>query len=320
MLKLKNITRILTLLLIAVFIISGCSDDISPVLSEEKLTDDAALKQLIEEDEAYQSFEPAYNEEDAMLIVAPKIDATIYPVRVGQRMRLTDVDIAKVIEGDTAFVSVTKYFSGRLFIAASYDEFVRGDSIVIDTLIEKNFETKITRNFKFLKIADTEYAKKNWKLVAISLPEGGTITDGMLSDNIKITRLTITLGTGEEFVVENPNEFYLTRGTREQIPLLGRFESALLTAEVTSAYEEDDFVTLTYGARKGGLNRAKQRFELISSEFDGAVYHKVYQASYRTHQFPGYFHAIINAIPDQVVTDDSTPVEEHSWGVPYRVN
>lgn len=323
MLKLKKVLRVFGLIFISLYMFTSCTDESSPLADDTADSPEAAMKQMIDEDEAYLSFEPAYNEEDALSIL-PKTDATIYPVRVGQRMILTDIEKNIEVTGDSAFGTVTKYFAGRLFIAASYDEFEPGDSNVVDTLLTKDFETKVTRNFKFVKVANTDNPRRDWKITAISLPEGGTITNGTLSNNIIIDKLTITLENGTELVIEDPTNYFLSRGVtddaRPLIPVIGRLENALLTVELRSSYEDDDFVTLTFGAKRVGYAISKKRFELLSSDFDGVYYNKVYQAEYTTHRFPGFFHAIINAIPKQVVHDDATPVEEHTWGFPYRIN
>ena len=58
---------------------------------------------------------------------------------------------------------------------------------------------------------------------------------------------------------------------------------------------------------------------MVSSTQTGNGYDKVYEQTFETHQWPGYFHAVINATPRQVVTDDSTPVESNTWGIPYIV-
>jgi hypothetical protein len=93
----------------------------------------------------------------------------------------------------------------------------------------------------------------------------------------------------------------------------------LLQVELTSAYSDTDFVTLTFGADRFGYHRIKKRFELISSTPNGNFFDKVYEQTYTTNQYPGFFHAIINAMPQQVVYDDATPVEMESWGVPYFI-
>jgi hypothetical protein len=93
----------------------------------------------------------------------------------------------------------------------------------------------------------------------------------------------------------------------------------MLRVELFSAYEEEDFITLTYGANRFHNHRAKKIFELVSSTPSGNGWEKVYEQTYTTHQFPGFYHAVINAMPKQIVFDDATPVESEAWGIPYLV-
>ncbi len=187
-----------------------------------------------------------------------------------------------------------------------------------DTLISKSFTTTVTRKIIFEKIAEDENPLNNWRMVATSLPEGGTITE-----NIAITKVTVDLPDGEKIEVENPNDYYIFKGPghSRQMPHMGRGEQINLTVELQSAYADTDYVSLTYGAmKKGKKNRAKKLFELVSSEFDGTVYNKVYKGTWEVRQARGYKHAVINVLPKQVLYDTTTPVEEKSWGIPYKVN
>ncbi len=291
---------------------------------DESLNDLQALQKLVDEDESLQSFEPNYNEEEAMDLFGGGLAKAIFPVRVGQRMSLVDRELVVDFdeESDTAIGVLTKTFDGILFIAASYDEFTlvpgeKPDSNLVDTLIQKEFSTVVTRNIKFVKVRNTENPERNWKIGAVSLPEGGTG-----SANIFITELTVDLPNGEQVVVDDPNEFYLERspGYRNQIPNLNRGEEVTVTVEMQSTYSDTDFVSLTYGALRGGKHhRAKKRFELIDETFDGQFYTRTFQQSWVINQGRGHKHAIINAIPKQVLFDDETEVEEHSWGMPYLV-
>jgi hypothetical protein len=251
-----------------------------------------------------------------MDIAAPGLAKAIFPVRVGQKMHITNFDVTFDIQGDTAYGEITKTFDGVLFIAASYDEFEPGDTNIVDTLIHKEFTTTITRNVVFVK-GNPLFPERDWRIYSSSLPNGGTRTD-----NIEITKLTIFLPDGTEIVVDNPNEYFLTRepGLGEQLPIISRGESVRIRVELNSAYEDDDFVTLTYGGmREDRLHRAKRRFELVSSELGSDVYNKVYENVWEVNRFPGIKHAIINASPRQVIFDDATDVESNSWGMPYIV-
>ena len=302
------------LMLLAVLaFFAGCQDEmtVEPGDPGEPTTDLGALEKIVELDSSLSSFEANYNE-DGLMDFLGKTEEAIYPFRVGHRMRLVSKNLNINFEDSLAYGTLTKTFEGVLFIAASYDP----NASEPDTVIEKPFTSVITRNLIFKKIANTDHPFRNWRLVAISLPEGGT-----QSPNIDITKLTVFLPDGDTIVIESPNEYFLRRGDHwwRHFPIIRRGESILLRVELFSAYEEEDFVTLTYNADRRGDHRVKRLFELISSTPVNDGFKKVYEQTFTAHQFPGHYHAIINAMPKQVIFDDSTPVEAEAWGMPYFV-
>jgi len=278
----------------------------------EPTTDRAALEKIVDEDSSLTSFDYNYDEEGVMEFLG-KVSAEIYPFRVGQKMRLINRTMSIDIQDTIAYGTLTKTFEGLLLIAASYDS----NASEPDTLIKKPFTAVVTQNLIFKKINNTPYPRKNWILAAVSLPEGGT-----QSPNIDIMKTTIFLSNGDTLVIDSPNDYYLRRGWGwwHNIPFLGRGDSATIRVELYSAYEEDDFVTLTWGANRWIKHRIKKLFDLVSSTPNGTGYDKVYEQTFTTHQWPGFYHAIINALPKQVIVDDSTPVETESWGIPYFVH
>lgn len=349
----KSFKNYLTGFILALFtfsillLTSACSRNDSVVESTSDLSQSEALKKIAEEDEVLQSFESNFNESEAMEFLA-KTNTLIYPARVWQKIDSRNFNLELTIEGDTAYGVSTKTFTGTLFIAASYDEFAPGDTGVVDTVIEKPFTTVVTRNIIFVKVNETGNQRRDWKIVSISLPEGGTGTT-----NIYITKLTVTLPNGEVLEVTSPNDYYISRNPNDrmgnrandgkggnrghkgkgdprpdrgfdatfmgQFPQLEPGDPVLITVELESAYADTDYVALSFGADKFGKNRAKRRFELISSVSNGATYSKVYEGEFRPRAVHGFFHAIVHAVPYHVINDDSTPVEKVSWGVPYVV-
>ncbi|MBK7629989.1 MAG: hypothetical protein IPJ23_04680 [Ignavibacteriales bacterium] len=308
----KNFLPMVLLVIISFFV--GCQDDMTVQTTEEISTNQQALEKLVDEDSVLTSFESNYNEDGDMGILG-KINTEIYPFRVGHKMRLVNRTVSVTFDGDTAYGLVTRTFEGVLFIKGSYDP----NATNPDTLITKPFTSVVTRNVVFVKIANTEFPRRNWKIEAISLPEGGT-----QSPNMDITRLTAFLPNGDTLVINSPNDYYLIRNWNQwwrwhNIPVIPLNSDILLRVELNSAYADSDFVTLTFGADRFGLNRLKRKFELVSSTPNGNMYEKVYEQTFATRQFPGFFHAIINGMPKQVVYDDSTPVEMESWGIPYFV-
>ena len=103
----KSVFSNLLLILIFLGFLSACNNQDSLTEPDENQSDIEAMQKLTDEDEDLQSFEPNYNEEDVMDFIFPKIAAEIYPVRVGQKMRLVSRNLNITFEGDTAYGVLT---------------------------------------------------------------------------------------------------------------------------------------------------------------------------------------------------------------------
>jgi hypothetical protein len=303
----RYILAILVLTIITLFV--RCQDE-SIVGVED--TDQTALEKLVDEDSSLSSFDYNYDEEGLMDYLG-KVNTEIYPFKVGQQMRLVNRTLSIDFQDTIAFGHLTKTFEGTLLIAASYDI----GATEPDTIIQKPFTAVVSRNLIFKKVGHSPYPRRNWIIAAISLPEGGT-----QSPNITIQKMTVFLPNGDTLTVDSPNDYYLRRGWGwwRNIPFLHQGESATIRVELYSAYEEDDFVTLTWGANRWIKHRVKKLFDLVSSTPNGEGFDKVYEQTFTTHQWVGFYHAIINAMPRQVIFDDATPVESEAWGIPYIVH
>lgn len=313
--KQKNLLRyVLAFFALALFaLFTGCQDEMVVDPGDtEPTTDKAAMEKLVDEDSSLTSFDYNYDEEGLMDYLG-KVNVAIYPFKVGQQMRLINRTLSIDFQDTIAYGTLTKTFEGLLLIAASYDP----NATEPDTVIKKSFTAVVTRNIIFKKIASTPYPRRNWIIAAISLPEGGT-----QSPNIDIQKMTIFLPSGDTIIVDSPNDYYLRRGWGwwNSIPILGVGESATVRIELYSNYEEDDFVSLTWGANRWVKHRVKKLFDLVSSTPNGNGWDKVYEQTFTTHQWPGFYHAIFNAMPRQVVLDDATPVESEAWAIPYFVH
>jgi hypothetical protein len=308
----RELVRYLLLILsAAIFILAGCKNSPTEPSTAEPTTDKDAMLKIADDDSALASFDANYNEDDAMSFMG-KISTTIYPLKVGIKVHIVNRTMSTDIIGDTAYATLTKTYEGVLLISAAYDSAKSS----ADTLISKPFTSTITRKIIFVKVTNTEFPLRNWIIAAISLPEGGTG-----HPDININKVTVYLPSGDTLMITSPNDYFLARGRGwwKRIPSISRGHAVKVRVEVFSAFEDDDFVSLTYGADFKGLHRAKQRFELVSSTPVAGGYDKVYEQTYNSNQFPGYYHAIINAYPRQVIFDDSVPVENEMWGIPYAV-
>lgn len=315
-------TNFLAILLLGALLtfFSACNYDETMISPDPKgsFTDEAAMKLMIETDEEINSFEPNYDEDDFLDFGLGKISTTVYPIRVKHKMFLVNKTVNILEEGDSATALITKEFDGKLFILASYTEFEKGDSIIIDTLIEKNFSTTMTRYVILERKNDTDTPDSNWYIAAVSLPEGGTLNSG-----INIQKITVTFSNGDTLAITSPNEYFLERrpGKTRRIPQMLRNRDVSVRVEILSPYPDADIVTLTYGALRHARHfRSKKLFELVSEKFDGQNYIRIYKQTYRTHERPGPRHAIITALAYQSVHDDAAEVVENTWGIPYVVH
>jgi hypothetical protein len=312
--KTNNIISTMFILIFTALVIVGCKDkSTEPELIE---TDDSALKELALEDSTTGSFEINYQENGDISFLG-KTEVLIYPIKVKRIVNSVTRTSSSTIVGDTAYVTVNHSFIGELWIYASRDSARWGDTTQIDTTIKKPFTTTITRKMIFTRIGRSNRPKQNWKLQAVSLPEGGTA----IQNNIDIRKLTVT-SLVDTFTVTDPNNYYLRRGIGwwRQIPIIPKNTNVSLRIEVYSSVSDTDFVTLTFGGIwPSGLHRAKKRFVLISSTPTTGGYLKVYEQTFTAHQYVGHYHAIIDAMPKGVIYDDAKPVETNAWGFPYYI-
>ncbi|MEW6701862.1 MAG: hypothetical protein AB1298_04015 [Bacteroidota bacterium] len=366
----RSISYLLSLSAIALFLLTaaGCNQEGAIVDPAQNQNLNVALQKITDNDESIKSFKPNYNEEQAISFLGV-LGKEIYPLRVGQALKLVDRNLTIQYDTETAIGTLVEKFDGVLIISGSFKQPEPNKPTPTDTVISKKFSTVITRLIKYTKVSNTGDNLVDWKVAGVSLPAGGTETD-----NIQITKLTLATQDGTTLEITNPNEFFFDRGfmngygmgsygnggmmgggmgnngnggrgnngnggmgsgmgnngngmgsgmlgngTKGMSAMFGPRQPIKITVEVISKYEAEDFLTLTHGAMLNGLNRVKEKFELKSSVQEGSNYKKTYEKVWLTNAHSGFMHAVINALPKQVVFETSTPVEEKTWGIPYQV-
>lgn len=301
--------------LITLMWFAGCSSDNSVEPQELATTDQQAMKTIAESDESIASFEPNYNDGDAVAFALGKIATTVYPVKVSHRVVRIASDLQTTVQGDTSYGVLTQTYSGTLKIYASYTPALKGDTASVDTVITKEFTSQITRNIIFVKVAKTRKPIDNWKIAAISLPEGGTMTA-----NVSINNMIVYM-PGDTLLINSPNDYYLYRNVARKrfTPQFSKGQEIKVRIEVYSAYADTELVSVTYGADKKGFNRSKRTLTLVSSVPGPAGFTKIYESTWKANNYMGHYHAVVNVIPKQVLNDDAAPVEEKTWGIPYYI-
>lgn len=312
----RNFIALLFFAFFTIVFLMGCKNMITDSVTSSEITSEKmVIEKIAQEDSSLISFEKNYDEQGGLDFSFGKIAEQIFPIRVVRRVTNVTRDFNANIVGDTSYVTATLTFTGNFYIAASYDSVALGDSSAVDTIIVKPFTSTVIRKLIFAKVANTRNPELNWRLIAISLPDGGTATN-----NIVIQKMTINL-PNDSLVITSPNDYFLSRGIgrMKQIPVLNRNQRVTIYVEIFSKYEEEDFVTLTFGADIRGVNRVKKKFTLESSIPVSNGFLKTFKQTFLTQPFPGHSHAIISAMPKQVVFDDQAVVECKSWGIPYFV-
>jgi hypothetical protein len=289
------------------------------------------------------SFQPNYNEDQAVAM-AGKLNKDLYPIKVGQKMTLTDQTLTLVKDSTTATGTLVQKYDGTLIIQGSFQQPTIGIKSHVDTTIQKPFSTTITRVIKYQRIANTGNDTTDWKIIAVSLPNGGT--DGT---DIQISKVTLTAQDGSTVDIDDPNAYFFNVGSDKEgtdDDDYNKFNNGMtmgfgldfgmhgwkglftwyrqnqpvkISVEILSTSSDPDFITMTYGAERDGRFRTKEQFDLVSSTLQGTYYKKVYEKDWYTQPHPGMRHAVINAFPRNVVYDTNTSVQEKSWGIPYRV-
>lgn len=291
--------------------LTGCKDNNSNPANAEPQSDLQAFEKLADDDSLLASFDQNYNE-NGLGDFLPKPDGQINPFRFGHRAQLVSRTITYNVVGDTAFAVMTKIFSDSLLLAVSRDSVTR----FADTVIGKSYTSTIVRNLIFVRTGNSNRPFQNWRLAAVSLPQGSTIPH----PDISIRRISLVTNS-ETISLTDPLAFYVARGQGwwRQLPMIPRNTDINLRVQVYSAVRDTDFVTLTWGADKNGLYRAKKKLKLSSTNTSGTGFIKEYQIVFSSNSNAGFSHAVINAFPRNVIYDDMTPVQNESWGFPYFV-
>jgi|GEM_PF-1316460 len=283
----------------------------------DSTTDKAAMEKIVLEDSAISSFEANYNEEGMMEMDGPMgivgVSTDIFPVRIGRKITsVTRTFTMNELSDTTAEGNLKLVFTGNLLIGITKDTSTK----TIDSVISKPFETTCERNIKFVKVANTTHPQLNWRVSSSSVTKGGTN-----SPNIYIKSVKAYLPSGDSLYITDPLNYYFSHGLGKMkpMPFIAMNQEITIVVEVYSAYSTSDFVTLNHGGGPGmGMknHRGKGKFVLVSDDGKG---NKVYSQTFRTPPAMGHSHTVIDAMPAQVLTDDTAPVESSDWGFPYIV-
>ncbi len=319
-------------------LMSGCKDPLG-INNPRSVnsSDTQKFMKIADKSSSVNSFTPNYTDDQAMAL-AGSLAKELYPIRIGQKMKLVDKSLILSKDSTSALGTLIQNYAGELTIEGSFQKPTLGINARVDTTIHKTFLTTVTRMIKYNKVSNTGNDTLDWKIYAISLPNGGT--DG---DNIQIVKMTFTSQDGSDVVIDDPNNYFFQvgdekmenddkdnhdsemgfgnwrHGEKNLLTWYKKNQPVKFSVEVLSKSSDPDLLTITYGAKMHGNSKLKAKFDLVSSVQEGIYYKKVYERKWFTNSFQARMHAVINAMPRSVAYDTETSVEEKTWGIPYRV-
>ena len=246
-----------------------------------------------------------------------KIDAPITPLRWARFISgVSSTVTTTILPGDTTAVAhIVKTITGTFRI--------KGTEAGVDTIISKPFTDVATRNLLMRKVNRVDTAV--WRPAGTSLVEGQT-TPPPANNAIKITQVQVFSST-DTVTITDPTSFYLRYrwlpfhdGERKDCPELRGGDRVIIQATVVSASSDTDLVSLRYGFGFALAIGRRQHMILISqTKNSDSTYTRVYQATWYSHFFTGFFNAGVDAVTRGTLYDDSLPYSASWWGIPYRV-
>ena len=296
---------------------SGCSERGDQVMSPSFSNDKEYFSSVLMNDDFFATEEPNLEDGDAL---PPeygsglrKEEAVIVPFRFGKKIEKVHRSVRYELQGDSVVTAtITRTITGKFIIAGSYNS----SATKPDTVFRKPFVETATRKAKFVRVAPPGSPPwKGWKLVSLSLIEGGTQTSTPV-----INRLVVYLQTGDSLIVNSPNDYFFQIGKRlHPVPDLHPDDPIKVQVTLMSSNPDSEVVVLRHGADHDGLNRLRARFHLVSQSPVGASYSRTYEITLRAHKHLGKFNAVTEAISHNSIYDDTEAFENNYWGIPYVV-
>jgi len=308
----KGKTFVLFLTVVALVAFYSCMKN--PLGLESEVTDEAAIKELIEgnpelfnvlgiDDDGAQ--DPEYS------TGFPKPAEPIVPIRFGRKghFRLEEIDVEFSAQSDTAWVTVVRSFDGNFMIIARDTT----TSPPVAHLYKKPMGNTITRKAMFVKVADTANPRRNWKLRGLTMSE-------CYSDTCTITIHQVRIVTPDtELVVTAPLDYFMPK---EEIPTVspGDTVKVFLTLSNTEENppEPGETVLLRYRTDHR-CRRARRTFNDEGIYPDEVAGDGIYSGFWVVHQHRGIYHAYFDVIDNGTIYDDTLPYNSAVWGTPYVV-
>jgi hypothetical protein len=260
-----------------------------------------------------------------------------FPVRpIVVRREILSIDRAfsfEFTDETTAVGTMVRTIEGKLWVRGIIQRLPAPD-----TTFAKPFTETATRKAIFRKVDDTGTVENDWKMVAVSLLEGGTA-----DRDFDIRRLNVRFRGDQEREYTDPLNTFLRIGRDgPQVPVVSlvQFRANGFSVEVTiqSASETPEIVYLRHGGgisrpgaiAHGYMRRLQMELDPGSERVANGLYTRTYVIDWLPaivlpgmvvgeHLGQGRFSTIVESISHATLYDTGAPVETHYWGVPFVV-
>jgi len=327
-----------TVILSIVFLFNACESPSEVSLShfdEEK----AYFEFVMTNDDFFISEEDVLNDEENDFTVDNGEGEEFIAVnRIARRILDVERSFTHEFVNDTvAIVTMERTLQVRLYIGGLLEDDGRGYHY--NAVVSKDFEEKSTRKAKFLKVNNTRSAEDDWKMVEVSLLEGGTA-----DRSFDIDHFMMAFREGRSFEYDDPLDTFMriSLGTREvPVVTLAHFQNQGFKIEITieSENENPEVLYLRHGGGLEGIHGHRNmagymhrtQIPLDTEEYSNGIYSRIYMidwspfygvhgdAAQRGEIRKGRFSTVIEALSYNSLYNTEAPVQTHYWGVPFII-
>jgi hypothetical protein len=248
----------------------------------------------------------------------PKITEQINTVRFGRRgrFRLEAIDVeffGAPQEPDTlAIATITRSFDGKFIVIEKDTEDLTPEDFLI---YEKEMENTICRKAVFERTANTDDPVHKWRLKEVSMGQG-------FSDPTTITLAEITIEAPgiEPITVASPLDHFMDR--QNGIPTFAPGDTVKVYATLTNTNQyppEPGTTLLLHFAVNRRMRRARRPFNDEGIYPDQIAGDGIFSGFWIAQHRSGIYHAVVDAIDNGTIYDDTAPYNSLSWGTLYKV-
>ncbi|MBC7187184.1 MAG: hypothetical protein H5U38_09140 [Calditrichaeota bacterium] len=240
----------------------------------------------------------------------------IEPVRYGRRGKFTlesvDIQFFGVPgEPDTlAVATITKTFTGTFVVVAKDTDSTTPEAFKV---YEKPVRSTVIRKAKLQRVGYSENARRNWRIVEVSMSEG--ISE---QATVSIPSMTIAAPRQEPIVVSDPLDFWLKR--RDGLPCFAPGDTIKLYVAVTNSNHyppaPGTTVLVHFGVDRW-LQRARRPLNDEGIYPDLVAGDGVFSGCWVAKHEQGLRHMVIDAIDHGTIYDDVAPYNSVCWGLVY---